>query len=75
MLFTLLMAWFASIAMEPAVGRLSRRMRRGAATGLVMLAVTVFCVVFAVLFGRLIADQLIEAVKAVPVLAESRWTG
>ena len=35
-LFTVLMAWFASIAMEPAVARLSRRMRRGAATGLVM---------------------------------------
>ncbi len=36
-LFTVLMAWFASIAMEPAVARLSKRMRRGAATGLVML--------------------------------------
>ena len=67
--FTLLIAWFASIAMEPAVGRLARRMRRGAATGLVMLAVGVFGVVFAVLFGKLIADQLIEAVKALPVLA------
>ena len=35
-IFTLLMAWFAGLAMEPAVGRLSRRMRRGAAVGLVM---------------------------------------
>ena len=67
--FTLLIAWFASIAMEPAVGRLARRMRRGAATGLVMLAVGVFTVVFAVLFGKLIADQLVQAVKAVPALS------
>jgi predicted PurR-regulated permease PerM len=67
--FTLLIAWFASIAMEPAVGRLSRRMRRGAATGLVMLGVAVFGLLFALAFGRLIADQLVEAVKAVPGLA------
>ena len=67
--FTLLIAWFSSIAMEPAVGRLSRRMRRGAATGLVMLAVAVFVAVFALAFGRLIADQLVQAVKAVPVFA------
>ena len=40
-LFTLLMAWFASIAMEPAVGRMARHMRRGVATGLVMAAVAV----------------------------------
>ena len=70
-IFTLLMAWFASIAMEPAVARLAKRMKRGAATGLVMLAVAVFCVLFALAFGKLIADQLVQAVKALPSFAQS----
>ena len=38
MLFTLVMAWFLSLAMEPAVARLSGRMPRCAATALVMVA-------------------------------------
>ena len=36
-IFTVLMAWFFALAMAPAVDRLSRRMRRGVATILVML--------------------------------------
>ena len=47
-IFTLLMAWFAALAMEPAVGPLARRMRRGAAVGLVMGALALFIVVFIV---------------------------
>ena len=35
-LFTIIMAWFTSITMEPAVRRLERRMRRGTAVMLVM---------------------------------------
>jgi predicted PurR-regulated permease PerM len=70
-IFTVLMAWFASIAMEPAVSRLSQRMKRGAATILVMLGVAVFCILFAIAFGRLIADQLIQAVKALPAFLQS----
>ena len=38
LIFTVVMAWFASLAMEPAVSRLARRMPRGAATGVVMAA-------------------------------------
>ena len=38
-IFTLLMAWFAALAIEPAVSRLAKRMKRGAATGLVMLEI------------------------------------
>ncbi|MGB8385548.1 MAG: AI-2E family transporter, partial [Dermatophilaceae bacterium] len=33
-IFTVLMAWFAAIVIEPLVRRMSRHMRRGAATGL-----------------------------------------
>ena len=68
-IFTVLIAWFASIAMEPAVSRLSTRMKRGVATILVMLGVALFCVLFGLAFGRLIADQLIQAVKAIPAFA------
>ena len=68
-IFTVLIAWFASIAMEPAVSRLSQRMKRGAATLLVMLGVALFCVLFGLAFGRLIADQLVQAVRAVPAFA------
>ena len=68
-IFTVLIAWFASIAMEPAVSRLSQRMKRGAATILVMLGVALFCILFGIAFGRLIADQLIQAVKAIPAFA------
>ena len=38
-IFIVLMAWFASIAMEPAVGRLARHMKRGLATATVMISV------------------------------------
>jgi predicted PurR-regulated permease PerM len=70
-IFNVLIAWFASIAMEPAVSRLSKRMKRGAATLLVMLGVALFCVLFGIAFGKLIADQLIQAVKAIPGFANS----
>jgi predicted PurR-regulated permease PerM len=70
-LFTLLMAWFASVAMEPAVGKLARRMKRGMATATVMLSVALFLLVFAALFGHLIANELVQAVKALPGLAAS----
>jgi len=65
-LFILLMSWFASIAMEPAVSRLGRRMKRGLATGLVMLAFALAAVVFFLLFGGLLADQLIQLVQGLP---------
>jgi len=66
--FTVVMAWFASIAMEPAVSKLATRMKRGLATGLVMLGVLVSVVIFFGLFGNLLADQLIALVEAVPEL-------
>ena len=65
-LFILLMSWFASIAMEPAVSRLSQRMKRGLATGLVMIAFALATVIFFLLFGGLLADQLIQLVQGLP---------
>ncbi len=65
-LFILLMSWFASIAMEPAVSRLAQRMKRGLATGLVMVAFALATVVFFLLFGGLLADQLIQLVQGLP---------
>lgn len=65
-LFTLLMAWFASLAMEPAVGRLATRMPRGAATGLVILGVLLFAVVFMLAFGQLFVEQVAQLLEGLP---------
>ena len=70
-IFTLLMAWFASIAMEPAVRRLAQRMRRGAATGLVMLVVALSLVLFSIAFGQLLVDQIAELLSSLPKLIDA----
>jgi predicted PurR-regulated permease PerM len=70
-IFMLVMSVIASIAMEPAVARLSRRMRRGFATALVMLGTVVFLAVFLVVFGQLLGEQIATLVRAVPSLVES----
>ena len=51
-IFTVLMSWFAALAMGPPVDRLSRHMRRGVATILVMLAFVAFVVVFVPIVPR-----------------------
>lgn len=70
-IFTVLMAWFASIAMEPAVKRLATHMRRGFATMIVLLAVIVFIVIFLVVFGRLFVDQITQLISALPELVNN----
>ena len=74
-IFTLVMSMLAAIAMEPAVARLSQRMRRGVATMIVMLGVLVFIIVFLLAFGRLLGEQLATFVQSVPALVESgvKW--
>ncbi len=67
-IFTVIMAWFASIAMEPAVRRLARHMRRGLATITVMLAIIVFVIFFLVVFGRLFVDQIAQLIATLPDL-------
>ena len=66
LIFQLVMALFASIAMEPAVSRLSRYMRRGLAVGAVMAAVVVATVGFFAAFGNLLAEQVSSLALALP---------
>ena len=68
LLFTVVIAWFASLALEPPVEWLARRMRRGAATAVVMLGVVAFLVLFVLLFGQLFVDQVAQLVEALPGL-------
>ncbi len=70
LLFTAVMAWFASLAIEPAVSRLAQRMPRGAATGVVLLSVVLFLALFFGLFGQLIVTQVANLVANIPDLAE-----
>jgi predicted PurR-regulated permease PerM len=68
--FTVLMSWFASVAMEPAVRPLSRHMKRGLATGLVMITFLVLTVLFVVVFGQLLLDQIAQLVRSLPGLVQ-----
>ena len=70
-IFMVLIAWFAAQAMAPVVNRLARRMRRGFATILVMLAFALLCVAFVVAFGALLVDQVAQLVSRVPDLIDS----
>ena len=69
-LFTILMAWFASITMEPAVRRLELRMKRGTAVLLVMAGVALFLVLFFLAFGRLFLTQIAELLRGLPGLLD-----
>ena len=73
-IFTLLMSWFAAIAMAPIVDRLARRMSRTLATILVLLAFIVMIVVFVVAFGALLVGQLTEFVARIPDLIDATIT-
>ena len=70
-IFTVLMAWFAAIAMAPAVDRLARRMKRGFATFIVMGAFVLLMVVFVVAFGALLVDQVTQLISRIPALIDS----
>ena len=70
LIFTAFMAWFVSLAMEPAVSRLARHMPRGVATGLVLLGVVAFLGIFFGLFGQLIVEQVANLVRSVPEIAQ-----
>jgi predicted PurR-regulated permease PerM len=70
-IFIVLMAWFASIAMEPAVGRLARYMKRGLATATVMISVIIFFAVFSAIFGNLLINQIAELIQSLPAVLDS----
>lgn len=65
-LLLVVVAWFLSLAMEPAVSRLSDHMRRGAAAALVMAGLGLFAVAFLVLFGQLFVEQVALLVGGLP---------
>lgn len=66
-LFLLLLAWLLSVAMEPPVLALANRgVRRGAATGLVMLAGVLITGATSVLFGQVLVSQASELGKQFP---------
>jgi predicted PurR-regulated permease PerM len=69
-LFTVVMSWFAALAMTPLVNRLAKHMRRGAATGLVMIGFAVFVVVFFLAFGALFAQQLVQLIELLPTYVD-----
>lgn len=74
-IFTLVLAFLASIAMEPAVSRLATRMKRGVATAIVMFGSLLGLAAFLYVFGSLLADQIGTFAKSVPQLLEdlTRW--
>jgi predicted PurR-regulated permease PerM len=82
LLIWVVVALFASFALEPAVGYLAKRgMRRGLATGLILLSVVVVGVVMVALMIPLVVEQLRALIEAAPdilrTISEStkRWFG
>jgi predicted PurR-regulated permease PerM len=68
-LYYVVMAWFVALAMEPAVGKLAERMKRGLATGVVMIVAGLALAAFVAAFGALFVNQLVQFVKAIPGIA------
>ena len=64
--FSLALAFFFALAIEPLVRRLARRMPRAAATGLTFVALAVFVTAFFATFGRMLTDQLAALVQSAP---------
>lgn len=68
-LFNLLLAWLLAISFDPVVSRLAHKgMRRGAATGLVLVAGLALVVAFIAIFGSLFAAQVTELLIALPAV-------
>jgi predicted PurR-regulated permease PerM len=70
-LFTVVMAWFISLAMEPAVAKLSTWMPRAVATTLVMVGTGMFAIAFLIAFGNLFIEQAAQLLRGLPGVIES----
>jgi predicted PurR-regulated permease PerM len=70
-IYYVLMAWFIALAMEPAVSKLATKMKRGVATGVVMLAVGLGLAIFVWIFGSLFIDQVKSFIGALPDIADN----
>ncbi|GAB95902.1 hypothetical protein KILIM_029_00110 [Kineosphaera limosa NBRC 100340] len=64
--FSLALAFFFALAIEPAVRWLSRWMPRVAATALTFVALAVFTTAFFAAFGAMLTEQLSALVRSVP---------
>lgn len=64
--FSLLMAFFFALAIEPSVRRLARWMPRAAATALTFVTLAVFGAAFFTAFGAMLTEQLAALVRSVP---------
>ncbi|MFD4292328.1 AI-2E family transporter [Rhodococcus sp. NPDC058505] len=63
----LFLAWLASVTIEPVVDWFERKgLRRGAGTGIVLVAVILFAIGFVAVFGALLAEQLAQLLTALP---------
>ncbi len=68
----LFLSWLFAISVEPLVERLARRgLRRGAATGIVLLGLVLLTAAFIGVFGALLVDQLAALVTALPDVVRS----
>ena len=65
-IFSLILAFLASVAMEPAVAKLSTSMKRGFATAIVMFGSIVAFGAFLFVFDRLLSDQIGTFAQSVP---------
>lgn len=73
-IFILILSLLFSIAMEPAVGRLSRYMKRGVATAIVMAGTVIALAAFLFVFGRLLGEQIGTFAGQVPQLLRDLTT-
>ncbi|MQY38297.1 putative transport protein [Streptomyces sp. RB17] len=72
LLINVLIAFFLALAIEPAVSRMAARgMRRGLATFLVFLGLTIAVAGFVTLLGSMLAGQIIKMVEGFPQYLDS----
>ncbi|GHD88640.1 AI-2E family transporter [Streptomyces naganishii JCM 4654] len=72
LLINVLIAFFLALAIEPAVSRMAARgMRRGLATFLVFLGLTIAVAGFVTLLGSMLAGQIIKMVEGFPDYLDS----
>ncbi|MFF1488362.1 AI-2E family transporter [Streptomyces sp. NPDC058319] len=72
LLINVLIAFFLALAIEPAVSRMAARgMRRGFATFLVFLGLTVATAGFVTLLGSMLAGQIIKMIEGFPEYLDS----
>jgi predicted PurR-regulated permease PerM len=66
-IFLLILSWLVAIAMDPAIRSLVKRgLKRGAATGIVMLGLVVLTGLFIALFGSVFFAQAADLVTSIP---------